>query len=134
MRSIALALSLACAPLALAGACATFEQVAPKSPRAALAQADIAFVGVVDVAIALHARGALSDAQISELGVQLQSLSAKLDTAHALFKAGEAAAVLTSAESITEALDALALQLSLLAEAAAPQSPAPVSVPAPPGA
>ncbi len=116
MRSILLALSLAVAPLTMAGACVAFEQVAPTSPRAALAQANVSFIGVVSVATTLRDAGLIPDDKARALGAVFVDLNAKLNTATELLKVGETVTAVSSLAEVIAALNALALELQVISE------------------
>jgi len=131
MRSIVVALSLAIAPLTLTGACATFEQITPKSPRNALAEATVTFVGVADFTTVLYQRGVLSIGQTTAIAAKLEEIDSALNTAERLLIAGEN---VLAADTIADAVAALAtLSHDLYAlNKANPLVPAPVVVAAPP--
>lgn len=116
MRSIALAVALAFAPLATAGACASFEQVTPKSPRAALAEAETAIIGIANIAATLRANGVISVADAGKVFTELMTASETLNTAHALLKAGDTVAASRTVSELLAALNALSLQLSQAGE------------------
>jgi len=139
MRKVLAAIALACLPLAAVGlsACTTqVEQLAPKSPRNALAEAEIAFAGVANIAARLYGMGAIDTPTIGRIISEMQDLSAKLDQAHVLLKAGETLVAVNTIEDLSAALSALSLELSIAAErrVEVEATPAPVIVPAPPGA
>lgn len=117
MRSLLIAMALLVAPTGTLAACASFEQVAPKSPRAALADAEIMFVGVIDVTSTLRQRGVLKPEETARLIQTFQTVSEALNLAHLLVATGD---LVNANRTITETLatlSAVSLQLSLLAEA-----------------
>lgn len=127
MRKIFIAFALALSPLTLAAGCATFEQVQPKTPRQALADADVALVGVADVAGTLYGAGYLSHADVARIAVILRDVSDKLDQAHTLLKAGETLAASKSIADVTAALAAISLELSTRSETPTPKPAPPVA-------
>lgn len=126
MRKLLASLAVAALPLGGAvtlAACSTFEQVKPHSPRQALAEAEIMFVGVVDSANILTQRGYVSPETARQLVATFDKVSKQLDQAFTLLKQGEDVAALL--KSIRADLDALALEFSLTAEQGRPMAPAP---------
>lgn len=125
MRSKLLAALLCAAPLSLTSACATFEQVVPKSPRAALAEAEVMFIGAVQIIDTLHRTGFISAAELTSVYLpKLIELSGDLDEAHKLLARGEALLAADSIDALLAVLSDLALELSLKASGEAPVSPA----------
>jgi len=55
LRSAALAIGLTLAPVMILSGCASFEQVQPTSARQALAEAEISFIGILQVSNQLEA-------------------------------------------------------------------------------
>lgn len=105
IRSMFAAVFLAAATLSPIGvsACASLGIEQPPAPRTvneALAETEVAFIGVIYVADRLHAQGLLSDAQRGSLLTTFVDIADRLDTAHALAKLGkEAEALITIAEA-----------------------------------
>lgn len=137
MRKFLAAFAFAVVPLtgaASLSACASFEAVAPKSPRAALAEAEILFVGVLDVTSTLHARGLIEPAQMAALLQTYGNIAESLNAAHALLKAGDEIGSAQKVAGLVGTLNAISLQLSMVAESAAarpPVEPPPPSAPVP---
>jgi len=133
MKRIAIAFALALSPLAAAGACATFEQVA-KSPRAVLADAETAWFGAAEILRVAYQAKIISPGQFSDGVKVLTDASAKLDTAHTLIKAGETVLAARSAGEAFAALSDLSYKLALIRDAhkasAEPAPPEPQPTPA----
>jgi hypothetical protein len=117
MKRIAIAFALALSPLAAAGACASFEQVAAKPARSIIADAETAWVGTAEVVGLLYSNGVITQAQLRECIDVLTKASAALDTAHALLKAGEDVAAAASVADMVASLSDLNYQLALLRDA-----------------
>lgn len=127
MKRIAIAFALALSPLAAAGACATYEQVA-KSPRAILADAETAWIGAAEIARLMYANQLISPGQFQMTYSLLAETSAKLDDAHTLLKAGEAILAVGKANDVFAALSELSHKLALIRdEHKAKAQPAPVA-------
>lgn len=128
MRKLFVAALVAFMPLSAAASlsgCVTLEQLQPKSPRNALAEAELMFVGVIDVTGTLAQRGILKPEETQRLLNTYMTISRALDMAHVLLAAGDTVnAEKTIAETLAT-LSAVALQLSLLAEANAPKPAGP---------
>jgi len=118
MKRIALCFALALSPLTLAGvtACASFEQVAPKTPRAALADAETAFIGAIEITSGLYNAGVIDRDATVRLAAKFVEISDALDVAHRLLKAGETLAASRSIEEIAVTLSAIALELAIARE------------------
>lgn len=119
MRALFLALALAfgaLSPVGLAG-CASLQAVQPQSAREALAEAEIAFVGVISVASEAYAVGAINQDDARRLEQRFREVAGYLDTARVLVAAGDEAGAnrtLTVARSV---IRVLSIELSRRAEA-----------------
>lgn len=120
MRRLFLALALLAAPLAVAplAGCASLQQIRPETAREALAEAEIAFMGVISAATQLHAAGHLSTPDAQAMVPTLQRIADAIDAARDLLRAGEAAAALAELNGVTGLIRALSIDLSARAEAA----------------
>lgn len=126
MKRIALAFALALSPLTVAGACASFEQVAAKPARQVIADAEAAWAGTAQIVTLLYANDVITKAQLAECVDVLSKASAAIDTAHALLKAGNDVAAAASVADMATSLSDLNYQLALLRDAfKAPPQPAP---------
>lgn len=132
MKRIAVAFALALSPLAVAGACATFEQVA-KPARQYISDAESLWLGTAEIAGAMRSNGYLSPGQFSRVFRVLAEASAALDAAHALLRAGSDVAAGKSASEIFANLSALAYELATIRDTVvpvAPSEPVPTQFPA----
>lgn len=91
MRRLLLALAFAFAlPAALsASGCASFQAYQPSTAREALAEAEIAFVGVVQVATDGVRAGAISRDEAVKLDAQFVQVAHYLDTAREFVRVGD---------------------------------------------
>lgn len=113
MRALVLILALAFAPLA---GCASIAQLQPQTPREALAEAEIAFVGVLEVTEAAVNNGHLSRDDFAELLPKLEAVSAALDSARDLLRAGDTDGATRNIRIAQSIIRAVSLQLHAIAE------------------
>lgn len=128
MRGLFLALALAClAPLGFGVAsCASFQALTPHSAREALAESEIAFVGVIQVATEGVATGVISHEDALKLDAQFVQVGGYLDTARSLLAAGDEAGANRSLVLAHAIIRALSVELAARAHAAnAPASTPP---------
>lgn len=124
MKSALIALAILSAPVSLTAAgCASIEQVAPKSVRAAYADAEVALVGALNVAVALHQSGVISRDEFIVIFAKLEEAAGVLNTAYAMIRVGETAAAGVSVEKVATVLSEIALALSVRAETTPPPPP-----------
>lgn len=101
------------------------QSLKPRDARAAYAEAEIFFVGVINATEVLAAHGFLSNAQIGEFIAAYQRIGATLDEAYALLKAGEAVVALAKVDATLSELRRIAFALETIKEAAAKTPPPP---------
>lgn len=129
MKRLLIALALSVAPIVPLASCASFEQVAPKSVRAVYADAEVAVVGALNVAVALYQSGIISRDEFVVVFAKLENIAAGLNRAYALIRAGETISAGPTVAELSDALSAIALELSVRAEQAPPPAPPPQPVP-----
>lgn len=119
MRGLLVALALAfTAPLTLGlGACASLQGLQPQSVREALAEANIAFVGVVDVATEGVNSGLISHADAVTMGEKLDQVGDYLDTSRRLLATGDVSGANDKLALARAIIHALAVELTARAEA-----------------
>lgn len=118
IRTAFIALALIAVPagtLAVPG-CTTLEQVKPETPRQALAEAEIMFVGVVQSATMLAQAGYLRPEQIKALDQTFTRIAAGLNAVHVYIQQGDLLKAAAELDAISPDLAATARQLSELAE------------------
>lgn len=131
MRNLAAALCFAFIVPLPAGttACSHLEQQAPalkpRDARSAYAEAEILFVGVINTADILAAKGVLTGKQVGDLLPAFASIADSLDGAYKLLQAGEAIAALAKIDLAHADLARLADALSRANEAATVFRPSP---------
>jgi len=119
MRGLLLALALAfgaMSPVGLAG-CASLQAVQPQSAREVLAEAEIAFVGVVTVASDAYAVGAISQEDAQALVRRFDEVAGYLNTARLLLAAGDEAGANRTLAVARSVIRVLSIELSRRAEA-----------------
>lgn len=121
VRALFLSLALAFAAPALSG-CASFgsafEQVRPATPRQALAVANVTFIGAVDLASNLHARGILTNDDARRVMVTFEEVDRLLTLATNLLRAGDEAAAGRQVNAAMVALQTISDELVRRAQAA----------------
>ena len=121
MRALFLSLAIVMSTIGVAG-CASFgsavEQVQPRTPREAVAVAEVAFVGAVTFAADLHRNGILSSEDAREdVLPRLEQAAALLDLARRAINVGDQVAAGQAADAARIILEALAVELSHRLEA-----------------
>lgn len=125
LKRLALAFALTLAPMIALAGCVSFEQVAPTSPRAAIADAEVAIIGAANLTATLETAGVITRDEASDVLDQLFAFSKELDKARKLYKAGETLASAQTVAEFSATLNAIVLQLSVAGEAYVPVEPTP---------
>lgn len=126
MRGLVLALALACASVGVSSVagCASLGQYQPTTAREALAEAEITFVGVIQLATEGVQSGAISRDDAAALDAKFTTIADYLQSARTLLAAGDQAGAGDKVALAHAILRALAVELVNRAEAqraAAPQ-------------
>jgi len=129
LASFAVGALCAFAVLPLSGCLNTaqVQELKPRNARAAYAEAEIMFIGVLNATDLLAARGAISQARLAELLPVYVKVANGLDEAFKLLQAGDSLAALARIDASKLDLDRLALALSMASEVIAPTPAAPTA-------
>lgn len=99
---------------------ATIEELKPRDARAAYAEAEILFTGVIVTTETLATRGFISGETVKDLLTSYVEVAESLDDAWRLLKAGESVAALAKIDFAHDNLKGISAALSRAAEAFLP--------------
>lgn len=113
--SKAVAVCLILSPMLTLSACATFEQVQPKTAREALAESEILFAGVIDMTRGLYASGVISKEQLNATYIPaFDKIATALNTAEIALKVADNVAAVAAANDAASQLDAMVKLLTAI--------------------